>query len=533
MKYFLIGIGGTGMRCLEAFIHLCAVGLLDNKEFHILSIDTDHQNGNKDQTDTLIDKYVQIRTEKEEQLDPKAESFFTAKVHFYQFSTEHSQRSGMTSLSDKAGIRMGSTEKEIADLLFDDDVQRLDLAHGYRAQTHLGSFLMYHELIDEVKKHKNDSLLSQRNQLIGFLRKMQGEEGKDAKIFIMGSIFGGTGASSIPVIPRFIRDAMNILDSSLPLNPSVAFGATLLTSYFNFEVNEEQKRDERVIADSKFFALNSQAALTFYHDDASIEQGYKTMYHIGWPSNPIDVQDKDSPKTITGGAAQKNPGHVIEFLCAFAASNFFEHSANNIHTKYFRTVKDKGQNHLVFDARDFDNALGDMLTDKMGAFLGFALMLNSHTFKGDIVSLLSQMNQSLEKYYNTINPSDLKSLEDYLKRFAYHQNGSTIVDGWLRELKKSLSYDDFLFNAACYDHNKIQKFNWGAIFKEEGKNFKLKKKLFGKQDYSDAWDHFKIKFLDIFKKERKNLDAITNHQERLIKHIYLTFKAAFTFTNTI
>ena len=29
-KLFLIAIGGTGMRCLEAFVHLCAAGLFDN-----------------------------------------------------------------------------------------------------------------------------------------------------------------------------------------------------------------------------------------------------------------------------------------------------------------------------------------------------------------------------------------------------------------------------------------------------------------------------------------------------------------------
>ena len=43
-KLFVIAIGGTGMRCLESFVHLCAMGMFDNdisKEIqkHILNRD--------------------------------------------------------------------------------------------------------------------------------------------------------------------------------------------------------------------------------------------------------------------------------------------------------------------------------------------------------------------------------------------------------------------------------------------------------------------------------------------------------------
>lgn len=44
---FVIAIGGTGMRCLEAFVHLCAIGMFDNEEINILTLDTDQSNGNK------------------------------------------------------------------------------------------------------------------------------------------------------------------------------------------------------------------------------------------------------------------------------------------------------------------------------------------------------------------------------------------------------------------------------------------------------------------------------------------------------
>ena len=32
MSYYLIGIGGTGAKCLEAFVHLCGAGLLEEAQ---------------------------------------------------------------------------------------------------------------------------------------------------------------------------------------------------------------------------------------------------------------------------------------------------------------------------------------------------------------------------------------------------------------------------------------------------------------------------------------------------------------------
>ena len=53
-KLFLIAIGGTGMRCLEAFVHLCAAGMFDDQEIEILTLDTDQSTANKCRVDGLL-----------------------------------------------------------------------------------------------------------------------------------------------------------------------------------------------------------------------------------------------------------------------------------------------------------------------------------------------------------------------------------------------------------------------------------------------------------------------------------------------
>ena len=47
MALYLLGVGGTGMRFRESFVHLCAIGMFADKEIKIVTIDTDAANGNK------------------------------------------------------------------------------------------------------------------------------------------------------------------------------------------------------------------------------------------------------------------------------------------------------------------------------------------------------------------------------------------------------------------------------------------------------------------------------------------------------
>ena len=80
MKY-IIAAGGTGMRCVEAFIHLCAIGMFDNEEINVLLIDTYHENGNKSRTRDLITIYQDIKKYGKEEGKALSDSFFSAKIN--------------------------------------------------------------------------------------------------------------------------------------------------------------------------------------------------------------------------------------------------------------------------------------------------------------------------------------------------------------------------------------------------------------------------------------------------------------------
>ena len=62
MSYYMIGIGGTGAKCLEAFIHLCGAGLLkDSQPVKIVYVDADVSCGNLQRTQKAADLYAKAQ----------------------------------------------------------------------------------------------------------------------------------------------------------------------------------------------------------------------------------------------------------------------------------------------------------------------------------------------------------------------------------------------------------------------------------------------------------------------------------------
>ena len=148
------------MRCLESFVHLCAIGMFDNQEINVLTLDTDQTNGNKERVELLINYYNRIKSDKVQNIDggtPNTNTFFSAKINLYKFWTDYSTtaRQNYVALS-RLGEGTEEMMKQNADLsnLFLDKstVQQFNLAHGYRAQTHLGSHLMYHGIIESARR---------------------------------------------------------------------------------------------------------------------------------------------------------------------------------------------------------------------------------------------------------------------------------------------------------------------------------------------------------------------------------------------
>ena len=231
-QFFVLGIGGTGMRCIESLIHLCAMGMFDDTDIHLLALDTDKNNGNFVRLKKLKEAYVNTKGLKAENRVYHKETFFSANIKYYEFSPNYETKSTFKKVFGYGDTRYHHREEtDLADLVLDNHVEEFNLQHGYRAQTHLGSMMMYQSIVEAAKSRLSNGLKNFVSALI-----TETTSGK-AKVFILGSVFGGTGASSIPIIPQALTRAAQIISNgSADILKNAYFGSTLLTAYFSFNL---------------------------------------------------------------------------------------------------------------------------------------------------------------------------------------------------------------------------------------------------------------------------------------------------------
>lgn len=532
---FVIGIGGTGMRCIEAFTHLCAIGMFDNTDVHLLALDTDKDNGNFTRLKNLKEAYIKTKgvNKRQHALD---DTFFSAKLNYYQFSPDYSKLSSFETLYNYGDDKFSNPEKAaIADLLLTDGAKTFDLKHGYRAQTHLGSMLMYHSIIDEIKQNEKSDLKRFIQELI------TASNSGHPRVFILGSVFGGTGASSIPIIPKAIKEAAALMSDATDIEKNAYFGATLLTSYFSFPLpNDKEKQQQKVIATSDKFALNSQAAMMFYESDETVKKTYQRFYMMG--TEGMDWQpSKIKDKTITGGEGQENDSHYIELLAAFAAYHFFnapEEGTDEANLTGLRDLKlEKRVEYLyrTFNENgkiDFVDFVGsekkEELAKKLGVFTALSYLVLLEKYDFFVQAQTGDLKKVKIEGYEDIDPEEVKNLKKYMSLFHFSQNNDGIKDGWLRQIHRSAGGGDkFLLNPEVFSCNSIREFE----------KFDFNEKLFQKNSDFESFK-FKIGLLssiyNVFLKNfisSKEPESITNKNERLIKRAYNTLCELYNFKN--
>jgi len=532
-KIYVIGIGGTGMRCLECFVHLCAIGMFDNKEINILTLDTDQENGNLTRVWQLIDLYNRIKSPSEKTEDyggkPLGNTFFSAKLNLTKFWPDYSGEKNYKALARISNVNDETTKENIdlASLFLSDDAQSFYLREGYRAQTHLGSQLMYHAIIEaamNVKKNGQDAF-PQEKELLKFIEDIGDKP--DRRVFIFGSIFGGTGASSIPVVPKAFNDALHIKTGK---NMSAKFGASLLTEYFKFKSPsdaQKKKPGQNVVADSNYFTLNSQAALQFYQNDPTVQETYKCLYNIGWPVEPFDFsKNGNETETITGGKDQKNPCHITELVCAFAAHDFiYRENFEGKTAEYLFKDVPKSEGTFHFDFEDMTSE-PSRFKNALAGFYSIALMtLTFHKAAPEnvegITGWLTLAKQFGFDGYAELDAQSRLNITNYFKNFLLSMDKSgQVVNGWLYQIRDSFN-GKFLLPSDAFAKTwpGIEKINAGVLLPDTENQW-------GKGKNSDKCAQEFAKEFGRQKDSVKDLQATkTVTKELLIAQLYNTISS--------
>lgn len=513
-KIFLIGIGGTGMRCLESFVHTCAIGMYDETEVEMLALDTDKDNGNFVRLRKLVEHYNKINGG-----IARKDTFFSAKIKYYEFSPGYTDNDSFAVLSNYTNLdthRNTDPSADFVDMFLSQDVRNMNLKDGYRAQTQMGSLLMYYAIEQAAYEAKNNIRSKGTNDLREFLSSLNA--GNKQPVFVFGSVFGGTGASSIPIIPLAFKQADKIFERNNDVVADNYFGSIVLTNYFKFDVKGNLNE---VVARSENFAINSQSALMFYNEDATVASTYKRLYLLGRQSSETrDVLDKENGGSsgVTGGKDQKNPADYIELLAAFAAYNFFKEARqpepfkDDQGKRFLCLAHDYGTNKLDF--RLFAQEDEEVFKKKLGAFTVASLLnLKGTEFFSNIVN-----ERNMFESVNA-NGVEMDSLREYLALYnvGLDQNDN-VVRGWLPQMNAGRGGQGIFFNDALFRCETLKELN----------KFKYNSQLFVGDNppkfdvgfLSNIFSTVKNKFVATDAEKRNNFDDLLSRTYSTIMNLY-------------
>jgi hypothetical protein len=276
------------------------------------------------------------------------------------------------------------------------------------------------------------------------------------------------------------------------------------------------------VADAAHFNLNAKAALNFYLSDRTIQQLYRRLYLIGWPSDHKDYSaSNNEPTTLTGGEQQRNPAHATELLAAFAALDFFSRGDGTArtHEMVYRSVEQEGT-RLQFHFADF---AGDrhqaVFRQRLLALTGLAV-LTLKEFDGNIHGYL----ELLARKHNTPRYSDASreqtaAWNEFVRQFLGKPGPAGLEGGWLRQVIESTGQAECLLNARLFARSarEFKDFNWGQLALPAEAQYHFTKK--GWLSTPDAFDEFN----KVFVKTQPRLNT-GNRFEEFLNATLVTFE---------
>lgn len=308
----LICAGGSGTRVLEALIHLCAAGL-GPPSLRVLVIDPDSANGNGNRVTALVERYREAHDQFKGQLG-EGLGLFGTELDLLDVGSRSDGLKTWSPIKKNEKLRdvlnvdlLGTTDTspDVVRLFFTGDELSMDLSEGFRGRPSVGAAAM--ALVTLQKGEQPWRQLVEKLQ--GDLARPEG-----ARVFMAGSVFGGTGASTFYPIARFLREVPELNRQALKI------GVGALSPYFRFGAAEAREGAQTVkeAARAELFPLATRGAVDFY-DHLQTSKN--------WPFDLVYWMGDDSPVSVPyapGGSEQRNPSHYVELMTAMAALDFFK-----------------------------------------------------------------------------------------------------------------------------------------------------------------------------------------------------------------
>lgn len=388
-KVFVFCVGGTGIRVMKSITILMASGMSTNGH-KVVPVILDPHLDLKEKGDlhTLLESYKSIYNDSVSAGDG---SRLNALPGFFN--------SEIQMLGDLVTTPI-ATHTQAADVSFDSYINRGSLA------------------VNDINHHLIETLFSQKNLnnklSVGFKGNpnvgtvVLGKMIEDAdwfqsfkdicedgdKIFIISSIFGGTGASGYPLLEKKIKGA-----SDRPAVQKALMGAVTVLPYFSLSDPSRSGSD----IDSSNFYTKTKAALAYYQN--TVKSDY--LYYVGETSLKKEYVNNEKE--------QKDAAHFIEVVAASAFFDFLQKPRPDNRQYLTRAIKEDKDSISLAD-------LGEGYKDIVKSVADY--MLLSH-----LIEVLPQ-----EKWFPL--KKDRGFTEDFYKDSSFQKivDFTKIYNNWYGEL---------------------------------------------------------------------------------------------------
>lgn len=352
-KLYVFGIGGTGARVIKSLTMLLASGVNCNADAIVpVFVDPDENSGNLTQTITLLKQYRYVRSKLSHNTSGVSKFFKTdiqENIPEYILPLENVSNK---QFDDFMGYNtLSNINKAMLSMLFSQDNLKADMQVGFKGNPNIGSVVL--------------NQFADSQQFIDFANSFA----PDDQIFIISSIFGGTGASGFPLLLKTLRSTTSLPNCANINNANI--GAITVMPYFTVT------QDGESAIDSATFTSKTKAALQYYERNISNVNAVDYLYYIG-----DSASTRNTYQNCEGGISQCNDAHMIELLSALAILDFAgkEKTTRTMHKEF--GIKDVEDNVKVI----FEN-LGDstrsQIQKPMSQFFLFHKYLNEYFSRSD------------------------------------------------------------------------------------------------------------------------------------------------------
>lgn len=381
-KVFVFCIGGTGIRVMKSVIMLAASGMKTNG-YDIVPIIIDPHVDLEENTilTTMVGDYIKIyknaTSGTAQQLDAP-NGFFNTKILRLE-DLDNQQNPMGANMAEKKSfgqyLNIGSLANDdvnnyLIQTLYSKENLCNSLSVGFKGNPNVGTVVL-------------NEMISGADWYDSFQRHCE----KGDRVFIISSIFGGTGASGYPLLEKKIKE-----DEAHPQISNAVLGAVTVLPYYSLDDPTTSGSD----IDSANFYTKTKAALSYY--EKSVKSDY--LYYAGEQSLRANYKNNEKE--------QKDTAHFVELVAASALFDFLNRPRPDSCQAMTRAIRENA------DALDL-STLGDgykNIVKNVTNMMIFDLLLN---ILPDERQFPLQKTIRLDKEFYQDQP--FQSLDAFVKQF--------------------------------------------------------------------------------------------------------------------